>query len=92
MDTSLLWEIIEILYLNENEPMTVLDLKRELDPGRDRSITKRDINRVLYYKRGTVFQTCGNSPGTSKPLWNLTSETYHFMDVLYQEKSAFDPE
>ena len=62
MDTSLLWEIIEILYLNENEPMTVLDLKRELDPGRDRSITKRDINRVLYYKRGTVFQTCGNSP------------------------------
>lgn len=92
MDASLLWEIIEILYLNENEPMTVLDLKRELDPGRDRGITKKDINRELYYKRGTVFQTCGNSLGTSKPLWNLISEVYHYMDVLYQEKNAFDPE
>ena len=86
--SSLLWEIMVILYFNENEPMTVLELKRELDPARDQGITKGAINSELYGKRGIAFQKCGNSPGSLKPLWNLTSGAHDFMEGFHQENSA----
>ena len=66
-----LWEIMEFIYLNDNEPVTVYDLVRETGQIKGR------INRLLYsnQREPSVFQTRGTRTGSQQPLllyfWHL---------------------
>ena len=81
-----LWEIMEFIYLNDNEPVTVYDLVRETGQIKGR------INRLLYsnQREPSVFQTRGTRTGSQQPLWNLTSGGYQVVDKIYQKKDVVE--